>query len=473
MPQDDRRDENKMNDELDEFIAWGEAREAEEAATRARQAASYRNRAPIEDLGPEEPEEPEDVADFEEPEGFEDEADFDDQADFEEPEDEADLTGAAVDGAHGLAGRDPLVEPELDDPLVEPELEPDGGLDGSPGSRAADSLPDAPADPEPGRTADEKKTGEAAPAAPGLKLIDWSRDWSLAHAPVPFLAKPLLEKGCIVALVAPSKVGKSLLALELGAAIATGRPVLTDSDVRPPRRVLYLDYENNPSDVLKRLLAMGYEESDLANLMYSCFPDLPPLGSRAGAQALLAVVDRLQPDLVVIDTLVRAVDGDENDSRTITDFYRETLLPLKQRGIAVLRLDHTGRNAAHGARGSSAKNDDVDAVWRLETVGDEDLLLTCTHSRAEISVRQLALRRQRAPLRHRVLHGSEEKLVRKGSEVSATEAMRTLLDEVGVPPEAGRPTAERMLLEKGQSFYKPVLEAAIRERKAAWRRRPA
>ncbi len=168
-----------------------------------------------------------------------------------------------------------------------------------------------------------------------------------------------------------------------------------------------------------------------------------------------------------LDYCSRAVDGDENDSRTITDFYRETVLPLKQRGVAVLRLDHTGRNAAHGARGSSAKNDDVDAVWRLQTVGDDDLLLTCTHARAEVSVRQVALRRERSPLHHRVLHGPEEDLVRKESEVSATEAMKALLDDLGVPPSAGRTTAERMLIENGHGFTKKVLEDAIRERKAA------
>lgn len=168
-------------------------------------------------------------------------------------------------------------------------------------------------------------TGNRLPAARLIALPDTGRT-----------VRPVLELGRSVALVAPGKAGKSLLALELAAAIATGRAILTDTDVRP-RRVLYLDYENAPSDVLKRLLAMAYEPSDLSNLLYSSFPDLQPLNTRAGGQALLRVVDELRPELVVIDSLIRAVTGDENDSRTVHDLYRETLLPRKQRGVGLQR----------------------------------------------------------------------------------------------------------------------------------------
>jgi len=233
---------------------------------------------------------------------------------LEDPSDEADWSEAAEGAPDGYVGHDMLDELDCDsgEPLLEPEPEPepeqepelDGLLDGSPGSEAASGPPEPGADAEPAVVSDRPK-GVVQPAGLELTMIDWARDWSLAHAPVRWLAEPLLEEGRSVALVAPAKVGKSLLALEVAAAVATGRPVLAMESWMSPRRVLYLDYENSPSDVLKRVLGMGYEESELNNLMYVSLPNLPPLGTRAGAQALLAEVDRLRPDLVVLDTLVR------------------------------------------------------------------------------------------------------------------------------------------------------------------------
>jgi hypothetical protein len=56
---------------------------------------------------------------------------------------------------------------------------------------------------------------------------------------------------------------------------------------------------------------------------------------------------------VVIDTVSRAIDGEENSNDTW----------LNQLGIAMIRLDHSGKDETKGMRGGSAKSGDVDAVW--------------------------------------------------------------------------------------------------------------
>src|SRR5690606_29839754 len=83
---------------------------------------------------------------------------------------------------------------------------------------------------------------------------------------------------------------------------------------------------------------------------------------------------------VVIDTTGRAVKGEENDAHTYQDFYRCTGLLLKQQGIGWVRLDHAGKDANLGQRGSSAKNDDVDIVVKL-TRADNGVLVEATHRR--------------------------------------------------------------------------------------------
>lgn len=59
--------------------------------------------------------------------------------------------------------------------------------------------------------------------------------------------------------------------------------------------------------------------------------------------------------MVVIDTISRAVGGEENDNDTWLNFYQYTGLRLKQAKVSVIRLDHTGKDLTEGERGGSAK----------------------------------------------------------------------------------------------------------------------
>ena len=60
------------------------------------------------------------------------------------------------------------------------------------------------------------------------------------------------------------------------------------------------------------------------------------------------------------------MSGEENSADTIKNFYQHTGMPLKAAGIALLRIDHAGKDLTRGQRGTSAKRDDVDVVWLLK-----------------------------------------------------------------------------------------------------------
>ena len=171
-------------------------------------------------------------------------------------------------------------------------------------------------------------------------------------------------RGGLYSLVSPAKAGKSLLMQDIAAALAAGRPVL-GHPAQDPADVLYVDHENSRDDLTERLGEMGYGPEDLAKLHYLSFPTMPPLDRADGGQDLAHVADHCGADLVVIDTIARVVAGEENSADTYRNFYRHTLLPLKAARRTVIRLDHRGHGNRDGARGSSAKNDDVDVVWQL------------------------------------------------------------------------------------------------------------
>lgn len=197
-------------------------------------------------------------------------------------------------------------------------------------------------------------------------LIDWERFWAADHVDEEWLADPVIPARRSVSIYAPGGTGKSLLALHIAASLACGRSCLGRPE-RPPVHVLYLDYEMTPDDLSERLQAMGYGPNvDMSHLHYALLPSLSPLDTDAGGAQVHRIAQAVAAELVVVDTYARAVEGDENEADTVRAFYRHTGSRIKAAGIALVRVDHTGKDPEKGARGSSAKRDDVDVAWRLE-----------------------------------------------------------------------------------------------------------
>jgi hypothetical protein len=286
--------------------------------------------------------------------------------------------------------------------------------------------------------------------------VDWSALWAKAGTPVDWLCEPLLIAGKAVALFSPAKAGKSLLALEIAAALATGRAVLGNK-AQPPMAVLYVDLENTEEDLRERLTDLGYgPDSDLRGLRYLSFPTLPALDSHRGGEHLRAVAELHAARLVIIDTVSRVIEGEENNADTFRALYRHAVMPLKAAGRAVLRLDHTGKDLTRGQRGSSAKVDDVDSVWQLNARPGGAIDLKRTHSRNRHGAERITLVRLTGPLRH----------VLATDAISADVAeVLELLDRLEIPTAWGRDKVRKALTEAGEQRGNDLLTAAISERK--------
>ena len=155
-----------------------------------------------------------------------------------------------------------------------------------------------------------------------------------------------------------------------------------------------------PDDIHDRLTDLGYNPTDnLDYLYYYQLQTFWPFDTAQGGEQLLDIVNQHQARLVILDTVARLVDGPENDADTYTAAYRHTLRPLKARGVTILRLDHAGKDPGKGQRGSSAKNDDVDVVWRL-TAKDDKITLNATRSRLGWIPTTINLTRSQNPTKH-------------------------------------------------------------------------
>ena len=291
-------------------------------------------------------------------------------------------------------------------------------------------------------------------------ILDWCELWE-AEDEEEWIVEPILPARRLVALFSAPKVGKSLLMLEVAVGIARGQPVLGVTPDRP-RRVLYVDFENDPrGDVRTRLQDMGCEPAMLANLCYLSYPTIAKLDTAAGSAELMAVVAEYDCEVVVIDTISRAVAGEENENDTWLAFYRHTGLALKQRGIACIRLDHTGKDHEKGMRGGSAKYGDVDAVWKLAALSEDTFLLECTDNRMPVPHRTLTLIREAFPLAHRVM-GTHWADVLDAQARQVDED----LERLGVPSQASVRECGKRLREAGLSVRTTVITKAVRARKA-------
>jgi len=287
--------------------------------------------------------------------------------------------------------------------------------------------------------------GMLAGIAGGYMPVDWHDAWKDQPEDTAWLYREWLEAGTVNALFAKPGTGKSLVALEIAVAV-TARGL----------SVVYVDDENRVRDLVERLQAFGCEPGDLARLHMFSFAGLPPLDTEKGGQHLLALATFYDAALITLDTTTRMVQGRENDSDTFLQLYRCSLVPLKARGMTVLRLDHPGKDAERGQRGSSAKDGDVDTIWQLltETEGLE-YRLERTKSRSGHGPAAFSLRRRYEPLRHDWNCPQDDPVSKIAGQLS----------DLGIPRKAGRPTVRRALEAAGVEVSNAQLTAAIRLRK--------
>ena len=294
-----------------------------------------------------------------------------------------------------------------------------------------------------------------------LWRIDWEKFWLQDHSEEQWLCEPLLAKGKQHAIYAGAKTGKSLVMLEICAALATGRAVLKQAAGKPIR-ILYVDYEMTAADVQERLRTFGYtEDDDLSNLHYILLPSIAGIDTKEGGQIVIEAAKAWEADLVVVDTTSRAVEGPENDADTFRAVYRHTGLGLKAAGITFARLDHSGKDLSRGQRGSSAKNDDVDIVWQLSAKDDGVKKFTATHRRVmwvdecfEITVEVDE-------------EGIERSVVTEEAAAPAgTAACIKKMDDLGLPFTASNVAAYKAAKAAGITLGAGnVVQAAVKERK--------
>ncbi len=225
---------------------------------------------------------------------------------------------------------------------------------------------------------------EAEPAAPDrptetatpsvLPVLTSAELLQLVFPPRRYLLEPWFPERGLTMVYAPRGVGKTLFALGIAYAVASGGTFLR-FPAPEPRRVLYVDGEM-PIEVMQERLAAIQRGSDRKvtdnRLRFLCadrldFP-MPDLGTPEGRHTLAPLVD--DTDLIVVDnisTLVRT--GRENESEGWQPI-QQWALDQRRAGRSVLFVHHSNKTGAQ--RGTSKREDVLDTILSLSRPDDYD-----------------------------------------------------------------------------------------------------
>lgn len=294
--------------------------------------------------------------------------------------------------------------------------------------------------------------------------------------------EPFIQREGSIALFSKAKAGKSLIVLEAVAALCSGRTPPGATRARAPKHIAYFDKENPTRTLVKRLRKMGYKPEDfLPYLHYYRNPGLGLLDTKEGGALFVEAVKRCGAELVIIDTVSKFIEGEEDSATTINRMDAYALQPLTREGVAIIRLDHAGKDPTKGQRGSSAKSAIGDGAYGLVKNGPYIKLLG--ELRDDDSPDEILFIRRDDPLRHDVATddemqeykqyvmqqkngGDDEEPKRPPGRPRTSDGLKLnevvkKLDAANVPLGTGWREAERLLRAAGISFNRNYLGKAL------------
>jgi hypothetical protein len=189
-----------------------------------------------------------------------------------------------------------------------------------------------------------------------------------------YLVKGVLDRGGASVLYAESNTGKSFVSIDIGMHIALGRE-WCGRRVKNGK-VLYIAAEGGLG-FHERVRAFQSHHNLTQDIPFYLLPSPVNFCSQAeDAEEVIREAAILgQVDLIVIDTLSRAMSGgNENDSGDMGSFVKYCDLIREKTKAHILIVHHSGKDTTRGARGHSLLRAAVDT--EIELTKSEDGIVT-------------------------------------------------------------------------------------------------
>ncbi|UWP90191.1 AAA family ATPase [Aliiroseovarius crassostreae] len=187
-----------------------------------------------------------------------------------------------------------------------------------------------------------------------------------------YVIRDLCNRKEVGMLVAPSNVGKTAVAVALGAHVVQGKPVLSMNTKRGA--VLHICGEGGDG-VKDRVYALLKDVEDAED--YLVMKSRLNLGDPDHVPELIEQLKKHLPrcetaiSLIIIDTFIHAIaDLNENFSNEMSIATSGAQTIAEELDAHVLLVHHTGRDEDKGGRGSSAIRTNVDSEFTIKKDDD-------------------------------------------------------------------------------------------------------
>lgn len=187
-----------------------------------------------------------------------------------------------------------------------------------------------------------------------LKISTMAELKSKQLKPKKMLLSPWLWEGALTLASAPTGVGKSWLGLLVGKAVSEGSSIFDGRwEAQGQSRVLFVDGEMGETDLQERIRLLNIDENAGYFLYHTNVPDdvddsIDTTVNLADAVWQAIILDKVKAEgisLIILDNVFTLYVTNENtNSPTYWNDMQRFILELRKAGVAVLLIDHDGKN---------------------------------------------------------------------------------------------------------------------------------
>jgi len=182
----------------------------------------------------------------------------------------------------------------------------------------------------------------------------------LPLAPVPYYVKDWLPRHGKAVLFAPPKTGKSFLATQIARCIGSGVPFLDIPTVQG--KVLIVQFELGQEILQSRLKITGKGYRNV----YVGTTFSMKIDTEGGQRLLRKAMDAIRPDVLILDPLVKLINGDENETKDMSKVVDILDTFIEAYDCSILIIHHPGKDISRGGRGSSVLDGWVDSYIEMK-----------------------------------------------------------------------------------------------------------
>ncbi len=174
----------------------------------------------------------------------------------------------------------------------------------------------------------------------GSKLLEINEDLSEA------IIEDVLFENDYIMLVAPPKMGKTILSLQMACALSSGTPFLNTFQVPKPQIVWYFATEGKDEDIkdrLRRISKITPLVTDNMVLICSSSFRFNTHDGKSYLDYLFRTLEHKLPKVIFVDALYRAIKGSLKDDKDVNEFHYIMGSFAEKCGAATVLVHHLAR----------------------------------------------------------------------------------------------------------------------------------